>query len=131
LIVIPVARRNAMITWWDANMDSGRGANTWNVGLNATGDPNNPVTAYWISTALLPVELARLLNRLCTLAGLIAPDWPNLTRQELMDWLTLNLPIIRATTGIAVVRDDGDGEWSRAETLLENLGLQRLSAALP
>jgi hypothetical protein len=130
LILIPVARRAAMITWWNANMDAGEGANTWTVGLNASGNPANPITHYWVSTAMVPADLARLLNRLCTLAGLIAPDWPNLTRPELLDWLTLNLPIIRATTGIAVVRDDGDGEWSRAETLLENLGLQRLTAAL-
>jgi hypothetical protein len=130
IILIPVARRAAMVTWWNANMDAGEGSNTWTVGLNASGNPANPITHYWVSAAMLPVELARLLNRLCTLAGLIAPDWANLTRQELLDWLTINLPIIRTTTGIAVVRDDNDTDWSRAETLLENLGLQRLPAGM-
>jgi hypothetical protein len=126
LIVIPVARRAAMITWWSANLDAGQGANAWNVGLNASGNPADAITHYWVSVALVPVDLGRLIARLCNLAGLPLPDWQNLTRAEQLAWLTTNLPVIRIATGIAVVRDDNDGDWSRAEDLLGALGLQRI-----
>lgn len=126
VILIPANRRAAMVTWWNSQMEAGQGANTWNVGLNASGDPAAPITHYWASAALRMVDLARIVARLCGLAGLAVPDWQNLSRAEQLAWLATNLPAIRGATGIAVVRDDNDSDWSKPEDLLQNVGLQRL-----
>jgi hypothetical protein len=136
LIICPSSRRTAMVNFWNANIDPGQGAATWSVPLNATGNPADPITHYVISGAFVPADLTRLVTRLCTLATTagtsITPpaNWQTMTRAEQLDWLRDTLPSIRQATGIAVVRDDNDGEWSNADATLEALGLKRIQAVL-
>lgn len=126
LALIPNARKASIVTWWNNNLDPGHGAETWGSGLSPTGAP--PATHWWCSTALTDDQLRVLLVQLCTMASLTAPaGWATFTRAQKISWLQANLGPILATTGIRIVRDDGDGDWSDAEAVLNLHGLSRVS----
>lgn len=130
LILIPAARQAAINTFWANQIDTdGAGDQTFTIGLSPTGTP--PVTHYWASCALRPIDLARIVTRLCTLAGIADPNLGGLTRQQILTWLQNNLPTIRTNTGIAAVRDDNDAAWSDPDTLLQQIGLQRITPVAP
>ncbi len=132
VLLIPTSARAPTVTWWNANIDPGQGAATWSGGLNPTGNLADPVTHYWVSTAMTIGDLAKLVARLCNVAGLTAPaNWQTMTRQEQFGWFQINLPVIYTNTGIAAVRDDNDGDWRRANDLLDQLGLKRRQPSIP
>lgn len=130
LCAIPASRQAAMITWWDANMQSGQGAATWNVGLSATGSA--PATAYWCSVALQAADIITILRQLAQMASLPVPTVASLnTKQKVIDWITTNKAAIQAAVNIRLVRDDNDSTWTDPDTLLAAAGLQRIAAVLP
>lgn len=130
LAAIPASRQAAMITWWDNNLEPGQGANTWNVGLSATGSA--PATAYWCSVALQPADCVTILRQLAQMASITVPTVVNLnTKAKVVAWIQANGAAIQAAVNIRIVRDDNDSTWTDPDTLLAAAGLQRIASVTP
>lgn len=123
IIVVPLNRRAAMLTWWRANIDAGE---VLDVGLNASG--NGPATHFWLNTSLTLPDLKKIALRLLNLASIAPPtDWESMTWQQRKQWLLDQRQAIRTATGIRIRLADNDGFWDRPEDELSSAGLKRLT----
>lgn len=121
-IIIPDARKTVVTNWWVANVDPA-GANTFSVGLSASGQL--PAT-HWAACVAFPrVNLRKVLVRLATMAGIANPDgWENWTQVQRVQWIADNRTTIQNATGIRIWRSDNEAGWDDYRGLITAAGLK-------
>ncbi len=133
IIVCPLARIAALGTWWAANIDPTDNCSTWPA-LNPSGDPANPVTHRWCSTALTAAQLRLIIARVCSLASVAPPTvatWNGWTRAEKRAWLGSTRDSLFAATGIWLDLSDGDGQWNDPAAALARIAIKRRQRTSP
>lgn len=127
LLVIPASRRATAVGWWDEVWGPGQGLATWNVALNPSGRPTDPVTHYWASAGMDAVLFGNLMARLAAAGNLTPPkNWDTIGEEAQLDWLLTTLAPAVEKVGITVVRSEQQGTWADPRATLASLGLRTL-----
>lgn len=124
IVVCPVARVNALNTFWRNQIDAVDDVTTW-PGLNATGLPANPVTHRWCSTALTEGLLRPIIVQVCSLASVTPPTagtWNGWTRAQKQSWLASTRASLFAATGVWLALSNNDGVWDDPAAVLTAMG---------
>lgn len=126
LFLVPDARKNALVTWWLANVDA-TDINLLSVGLSTTG--NAPATHWASCAALTDIQFKKVMQRLCNLASITPPaNWDSMTRDEKRDWLRSQITPIRQSTGIGIRVDDNDNGWDDYQAAITAAGLRFITS---
>lgn len=127
IVVCPAARLVAVGAWWAANVDASDDASAWPA-LNPSGDPSQPLTHRWCSTALTESLLRAVIVRVCQIAGVTPPTvgtWNGWTRQQKRTWLDGVRDQLFTQTGIWLDLCGNDELWNNPEAVLTRLTLKR------
>lgn len=131
IVLCPVARVAAMLTWWAANIgpeETGKGFQP----LNPTGSDADPATHYWCATALTGPQWRAVVVRVCAIAGQTPPTvatWNGWTRLQQREWLAGVRDQMYTATGIWLDHSDNDGGWNDPEAALTRAALKRRQRA--
>lgn len=125
LVLIPAALASDYNAWMSGTLDPDGGERTFTIGLNATGNPADPVTHYVCCIALTAAQLRAVLDVLCPQAGIAFPgNWDAMTVDDQRDWTRQQAPAIEAATGLrAAAVDDNLGTWSDYAAIIATAGL--------
>lgn len=130
LLVVPVARVNAVVNWFSANIAPGYLPANIGPGLNATGNPGDAITHRWCGGGLSDADTKKVILQMCDLAGVTRPtaaQWDNATKAQRRTWLLSVQAAIRAGFGIFVVLMDHKGNWDNPQDTLASMGLKTLA----
>jgi hypothetical protein len=132
IVTCPVAALAALGAWWQANLDPVDDLSTW-PSLNPSGDPAQPETHRWISTALTVPQWRAVVVKVCQLASVTPPTvavWNGWTAAQQKAWLVSTRDQLFAATGVWLDLSENDGPvWNDPEAVLATLGLKRRQAA--
>ena len=118
-LVVPTARKAALLTWMRSNLDPNA---TLNVGGNATGDEAQSPTHWLWSGSLTNQEFKQLFGRLLIMANLALPlDWDTMTRSAQRQWLGDQRQAILSATGVLVDYAANDSRADTGTGWLDNL----------
>lgn len=133
-LVVPAAKVAAVVSWFQAQIGPNAVPADLGPGLNASGDPADPVSYRWCSGAWTDSEAKAILAKLCQLAGVTPPtnaQWSGWTRQQKIDWLHSAQASLWSGYGVWVMLSMNDGVWDDHEAALAGRGLKVIRPTAP